>query len=341
MATISRPGKEGNATTYQGKVAAGYTKILAQEVDADIDAIYTAWNQGVDTVNIKDAAVTAPKLAPGAILPAALGPGSVQTAALADGSVSTAKLADNSVTSAKIVNGAIVDADVTSVAWTKLIAPFIALLPITPRGQVIASNTYLDYQANPVGSPSYDNTKPSWLIRLDYSTDEFQVLRAPPPGTAWAYVFRMAADGHFVTPVARASLGVNAISGAAVTAYCPANFALGGPSGWTTVASLPSLTTRGGFVHIHANHTLAGYGVPGGVICNQRILRDLTPIVTTSFNIASPDFHTIAPWPALSIVDTGVAAGSHVYTHQVIVGSGATVMSVGTNDGLYMAIEIG
>jgi|SRR5215470_2494135 len=93
MAIIQRPAKEGNATTYQGKVAAGYTKILAAEVDADFDTMYAAWNAGVDTVNIKPGAVTAPCLAAGAVTGTALAPGSIATAALADGAVTQVKIA--------------------------------------------------------------------------------------------------------------------------------------------------------------------------------------------------------------------------------------------------------
>ena len=102
MSIIQRPGKEGNATTYQGKVAAGYTKILASEVDADFDTIYSAWNAGVDTVNIKDGSVTQSKLAAGAVGGGQIGAGSIQTANLAPGSVTTPILADASVTDAKI-----------------------------------------------------------------------------------------------------------------------------------------------------------------------------------------------------------------------------------------------
>lgn len=86
MSIISRPTKEGGATSYTGKIALGHTKILAAEADADLDALYAAWNAGADTVNIKDNAVT--------------------TAKLANSQVTTAKLANTAVTLAKIAAGA-------------------------------------------------------------------------------------------------------------------------------------------------------------------------------------------------------------------------------------------
>src|SRR5499427_309991 len=67
MAQIQRPTKQGNATTYQGKVAAGYTTILASEVDADIDLMYSAWNQGVDGSNIQPGVITGGKLSGGTV----------------------------------------------------------------------------------------------------------------------------------------------------------------------------------------------------------------------------------------------------------------------------------
>lgn len=107
MAVISRPGKEGNATTYQGKVAAGYTSILAQEVDADFDAIYSAWNAGVDSVNIKPGAVGPAQLAPNSVTPNALAPNAVTPAALAPNAVTTPAIADANVTPSKLAPGVI------------------------------------------------------------------------------------------------------------------------------------------------------------------------------------------------------------------------------------------
>src|SRR5215467_12282578 len=85
MAVIQRPAKEGNATTYQGKVAQGFTTILASEVDADLDTIYAAWNGGADSVNLRDGSVTTAKLADA--------PNGVTTSKINDGAVTEVKLA--------------------------------------------------------------------------------------------------------------------------------------------------------------------------------------------------------------------------------------------------------
>jgi hypothetical protein len=100
MAQIPRPPKQGNTTTYVAKVAAGFPRILAGEMDADLDTIYGAWNGGADTVNIRDGAVTSAKIAADAVGPREL----------MDGAISTLQLADGSVTDPKIV----------SVSWAKV-----------------------------------------------------------------------------------------------------------------------------------------------------------------------------------------------------------------------------
>jgi hypothetical protein len=110
MAQIPRPPKQGSVTTYVAKVAAGYSKILAGEMDADLDTIYAAWNGGADTVNIRDGAVTSAKLAADSVGPRELQDSGVQTSFLADGCVTTPKLHD----------GAVTDAKVSNVAWGKV-----------------------------------------------------------------------------------------------------------------------------------------------------------------------------------------------------------------------------
>jgi hypothetical protein len=65
MAVIQRPVKTYGTRTYAAEVAAApgnLDTILATEVDGDLDTMYGAWNGGADTVNIKDGAVTSPKL---------------------------------------------------------------------------------------------------------------------------------------------------------------------------------------------------------------------------------------------------------------------------------------
>jgi hypothetical protein len=110
MAQIPRPPKQGNVTSYVAKVAAGYARILAGEVDADLDTIYGAWNGGADTVNLRDGCVTSEKLAADAVGPREIADGGIFTIALADGAVTTPKLADAAVTDPKIL----------SVAWAKV-----------------------------------------------------------------------------------------------------------------------------------------------------------------------------------------------------------------------------
>jgi len=70
MATIQRPVKTYGTRRYVDEVAAAPLNedpILANEVDGDLDTVYAAWNGGADTVNIKDGAVTTPKIAADAV----------------------------------------------------------------------------------------------------------------------------------------------------------------------------------------------------------------------------------------------------------------------------------
>ena len=182
MSIIQRPGKEGNATTYQGKVAAGYTKILASEVDADIDTIFSAWNAGVDTVNIKDGAVTTPKI--GAL--------QVVTGSLADGSVTQSKLAAG-VTAIPSGNAG---GDLGGMYPNPtLVNVHSGALQFTPRGNMNAGPTYYEVQANPRTAPNYDGAKPTWFVRLDYTGDNFEVWRSPDGATGFVRILSATGRG--------------------------------------------------------------------------------------------------------------------------------------------------
>src|SRR5215471_149320 len=114
MAKIPRPPKQGNTTSYVAKVAAGHTKILAGEVDADFDTIYNAWNSGADTANLKDSSITGPKLAADAVGPRELADGAVFTYHLQDLAITTPKIADLAITTAKIADSNVTDAKIAS-----------------------------------------------------------------------------------------------------------------------------------------------------------------------------------------------------------------------------------
>jgi hypothetical protein len=267
MSIIQRPGKEGNATTYQGKVAAGYTKILASEVDADIDTIYSAWNSGVDTVNIKDGSITQAKLSP-PITPSSAAGGDLT------GVYPNPALG--------VVQGGTVS--------------------VAPRTMLLATAGSTDLYGNVGGSPSFDSTKSTWLVREDYANDLFQIWRAAPNGGAIAPVLQVDPKG-FITNHAWAGGRLNTVvqpglgSGAS-------NIELTLPTVWSdngsgistangnhlTVPAFPSGVAWcmvNGVVDINAN---AGFGFgaviqqqpPGGSFVYVRQTFDVTQ---TSFSV--------------------------------------------------------
>jgi hypothetical protein len=267
MSIIQRPGKEGNATTYQGKVAAGYTKILASEVDADIDTIYSAWNSGVDTVNIKDGSITQAKLSP-PITPSSAAGGDL-TGVYPNPALS-------------IVQGGVVN--------------------VAPRTTLVAAPGTADWYGNLGGSPSYDATKSTWLVREDYVNDLFQIWRAAPNGGVIAPLLTVDAKG-FITAHAWGGGRINTLVQAGLGSGA-SNIELTLPTVWAdngsgiatangnhlTVPTFPSgfaWCMVNGVVDINTN---AGFGF-GAVIQQQppggafEYLRQTFDVTQTSFSV--------------------------------------------------------
>lgn len=134
MGLIARPTKEGGATTYAGKVAAGFSTILDQEFDDDFGVIFAVINGNLDANNLANNAVTTAKLANGAVTDAKVAGGA---------DINASKLLNASIAKQKLQPGASI--------WTRNEAAAFPNVPfgstegvgasttITPRSSVVTA----------------------------------------------------------------------------------------------------------------------------------------------------------------------------------------------------------
>jgi hypothetical protein len=336
MAIIQRPTKQGGATTFQGKIAQGYTKILASEADADIDTIFAAWNGGADTVNIRDNAVTSAKIAAGAVTAREVADGSLGAAELADGSVTFAKLAldaqlwrDTGTTLTPGPNFVTRPVAVRptsggpALQWATAGRTILGRLIASPSSDITFLTQNMQLSSASVWSQD-DAAKHSWNVHMRCDTDQYLVTHAPAGSTTLTTMLEVrGTDGK--TYCTLADLSVTRPMLAANTAWqntyvqaLTAGFVSTTINTWLNVVTVSGVTTRGGAVLILVTPGFSVIPGPAPVAVVQAIYRDGTATTGTLVGQVASQAQASAgtitmPLPAFTVWDTPIA-GAHTYT---------------------------
>jgi hypothetical protein len=178
MATIQRPVKTYGTRSYVAEVAAApgnLDPVLSNEVDADLDTIYAAWNGGVDTVNVKDGSITFAKLAADAQLWRDTG--------------TTITPGTNFAARSVAVPGT----NAGAVQWGTQTAKARLMFHPTVITSYWTHNAYLN--AGATAWVQDDPTKSSWMAAFD-NADVFRVRRSPVGSVTFSDLLSLDAGGY-------------------------------------------------------------------------------------------------------------------------------------------------